>query len=77
MALLEPFIVTVFVCTMPAWVLKDSGQIVVGDEIDDAQAVVLSANALKTSVSWFPYVLSFAVIPFAFTSMISWPYYGY
>jgi len=76
-ALLEPFIDTVVVCTMTALVLIVTGQIVVGVEIDDAQGVVLTANALKSGVSWFPYLLSFAVILFAFSSMISWSYYGY
>lgn len=76
-ALLEPFIDTVVVCTMTALVLIVTGQIMVGAEIDDAQGVILTANALKSGVSWFPYLLSFAVILFAFSSMISWSYYGY
>ncbi len=76
-ALLEPFIDTVVVCTMTALVLIVTGQIVVGANISDAQGVVLTANALESGVSWFPYLLSFAVILFAFSSMISWSYYGY
>ncbi len=76
-ALLEPFIDTVVVCTMTALVLIVTGQLVVGVEISDAQGVVLTSNALKSGISWFPYVLSLAVILFAFSSMISWSYYGY
>ncbi|MEX0290821.1 MAG: alanine/glycine:cation symporter family protein [Flavobacteriaceae bacterium] len=76
-ALLEPFIDTVVVCTMTALVLIVSGQLVVGAQLSDAQGVVLTANALKSGISWFPYLLSFAVILFAFSSMISWSYYGY
>lgn len=76
-ALLEPFIDTVVICTMTALVLIITGQIVVGSEITDAQGVVLTSNALKSGISWFPYLLSFAVVLFAFSSMISWSYYGY
>ncbi|NHF57914.1 alanine:cation symporter family protein [Flavobacteriaceae bacterium TP-CH-4] len=76
-ALLEPFIDTVVVCTMTALVLIVSGQLVIGATISDAQGVILTSNALKSGISWFPYLLSFAVILFAFSSMISWSYYGY
>lgn len=76
-ALLEPFIDTVVICTMTALVLIITGQLVVGSEISDAQGVVLTSNALKSGISWFPYLLSFAVVLFAFSSMISWSYYGY
>ncbi len=76
-ALLEPFIDTVVVCTMTALVLIVTGQIQVGAEISDAQGVVLTANALASGVWWFPYLLALAVILFAFSSMISWSYYGY
>ena len=76
-ALLEPFIDTVVVCTMTALALIITGQLVIGAELSDAQGVVLTANALKSGISWFPYLLSFAVILFAFSSMISWSYYGY
>ena len=76
-ALLEPFIDTVIVCTMTALVLVITGQVTVGAEISDAQGVVLTANALESGVSWFPYVLALAAILFAFSSMISWSYYGY
>ncbi|MBQ4803708.1 alanine:cation symporter family protein [Aquimarina sp. MMG015] len=76
-ALLEPFIDTVVICTMTAIVLIITGQIDVGTEISDEQGVLLTAKALESGISWFPYVLSFAVTLFAFSSMISWSYYGY
>ncbi|MFS4493868.1 alanine/glycine:cation symporter family protein [Maribacter sp. 2308TA10-17] len=76
-ALLEPFIDTVVICTMTALVLIITGQLEVGAEISDAQGVVLTSNALKSGISWFPYLLSFAVVLFAFSSMISWSYYGH
>ena len=76
-ALLEPFIDTVVVCTMTALVLIITGQIVPGTTINDEQGVLLTAQALESGISWFPYLLSVAVILFAFSSMISWSYYGY
>lgn len=76
-ALLEPFIDTVLVCTMTALALIITDTLVVGAVLNDEQGVLLTASALERGVSWFPYVLSFAVILFAFSSMISWSYYGY
>jgi len=76
-ALLEPFIDTVVVCTMTALVLIITNQLVVGAQLNDEQGVLLTASALGSGISWFPYLLSFAVILFAFSSMISWSYYGY
>ncbi len=76
-ALLEPFIDTVVVCTMTALVLIVTDQLIIGEQLSDAQGVVLTSNALESGISWFPYLLSFAVILFAFSSMISWSYYGY
>jgi AGCS family alanine or glycine:cation symporter len=76
-ALLEPFIDTVVICTMTALVLIITGQIVPGTILNDEEGVLLTAAALESGVSWFPYLLSVAVILFAFSSMISWSYYGY
>ena len=76
-ALLEPLIDTVVICTMTALALIITGQVEVGLPISDAQGVVLTSNALKSGISWFPYLLSFAVVLFAFSSMIAWSYYGY
>ena len=76
-ALLEPFIDTVVVCTMTALVLIITGQVTVGASISDAEGIILTSNALASGISWFPYVLTIAVILFAFSSMISWSYYGF
>jgi len=76
-ALLEPFIDTVVVCTMTALVLIITGQITTGMNVSNEQGAILTAKALESGISWFPYVLAGAVILFAFSSMISWSYYGY
>jgi AGCS family alanine or glycine:cation symporter len=44
--------------------------------IADKQGAALTAAAFSHEVSWFPYVLSVAVFLFAFSTMISWSYYG-
>ncbi|XLS28402.1 alanine/glycine:cation symporter family protein [Flavobacteriaceae bacterium M23B6Z8] len=76
-ALLEPFIDTVLVCTMTALALIITGQLTVGATVSPEQGVLLTSGALESTISWFPYVLTIAVILFAFSSMISWSYYGY
>ncbi len=76
-ALLEPFVDTVVVCTMTALLLIITGQISVGNEVSFEQGVILTSNALESGISWFPYLLTVAVVLFAFSSMISWSYYGH
>lgn len=78
-ALLEPFIDTVLVCTMTALVLiitNMNGEIFTyGQEV--AEGVAITSKAFASEFSWFPYILTVAVVLFAFSSMISWSYYGY
>ena len=81
-ALLEPFIDTVVVCTMTALVIVisnfDGSVMNYGVKVgNDAQAVVATSGAFAASIPWFPPVLMIAVILFAFSTMISWSYYGY
>ena len=42
----------------------------------DLSGVQLTSRAFAANISWFPYVLALAVILFAFSTMISWSYYG-
>lgn len=79
-ALLEPFIDTVLVCTMTALVIIISGY---GDPMTcgqiakgDPDGISLTSAAFSTVIDWFPYVLTLAVVLFAFSTMISWSYYG-
>lgn len=71
-ALLEPFIDTVLVCTLTALVLIFTGYYDDGG-IGGAQ---LTSQAFGSVISWFPYVLVIAIFLFAFSTMISWSYYG-
>jgi AGCS family alanine or glycine:cation symporter len=88
-SLLEPFIDTVVICTMTALVIIITGQLVIdpatGHYVTEggrivtatgASGVGLTSAAFESAFSWFPYVLAVAVILFAFSTMISWSYYG-
>ncbi|MGB1102517.1 MAG: alanine/glycine:cation symporter family protein [Crocinitomicaceae bacterium] len=78
-ALLEPFIDTVLVCTMTALVLiitNGDGEIITyGQKV--TQGVEVTSAAFGSVISFFPLILTIAVVLFAFSSMISWSYYGY
>lgn len=100
-ALLEPFIDTVVICTMTAiviiiaggdwvpqtnvddllksdygaWSNPDYGRYVSGESKSGA-ALTRSAISGEHGVSWFKYVLYVAVIMFAYSTLISWYYYG-
>lgn len=71
-ALLEPFIDTVVVCTLTALVLIFTGM----HEVEGMAGAQLTSDAFGSEISWFPYVLGIAVFLFAFSTMISWSYYG-
>ncbi|MDP2254462.1 MAG: alanine/glycine:cation symporter family protein [Polaromonas sp.] len=78
-ALLEPFIDTVVICTMTALVIIITGHVDAGGVTalaGDASGVNLTSAAFGSAVSWFPYVLALAVVLFAFSTMITWSYYG-
>lgn len=78
-ALLEPFIDTVVVCTMTALVIVITGAysnpeymgLIAGN-----QGAALTSRAFGQHITWFPYVLGICVLLFAFSTMISWSYYG-
>lgn len=88
-SLLEPFIDTVVICTMTALVITISGALMVDPDtglylidggsiqtVDGVSGVALTSAAFASAFSWFPYILAIAVILFAFSTMLSWSYYG-
>ena len=86
-ALLEPLIDTVIVCTMTALVIVITGAYVAVDPVTGTETVFneyiaggngagLTSMAFSTVIPWFKYVLAVAVVLFAFSTMISWSYYG-
>lgn len=72
-AILEPLIDTIVVCNMTALVIVITGTYR-DSEVGDG--VLLTSNAFDTVVDWFPSILAIAVALFAFSTMISWSYYG-
>ena len=76
-ALLEPFIDTVVVCTMTALVIVITGEYMnfTGDKSTEA-GIALTSAAFSGVIPWFKYLLTMAVVLFAFSTMISWSYYG-
>jgi AGCS family alanine or glycine:cation symporter len=86
-ALLEPFIDTVVICTMTALVIimfnQDGAFIYGGDgggnvtiAGETVGGVDLTSMAFAEVMPWFPAVLTLAIVLFAFSTMISWSYYG-
>lgn len=78
-ALWEPFLDTVVICTMTALVIIITGELasLQGSALaGTAQGVALTSQAFGSAVSWFPYVLTVAVFLFAFSTIITWAYYG-
>lgn len=78
-ALLEPFIDTVVICTMTALVIVFSGAYAnpaYADVIAANQGAALTSRAFGEDLPFFSYVLSVAVMMFAYSTMISWSYYG-
>ena len=72
-ALLEPFIDTVIICTMTALVIIITGMHL---NTDGYGGIELTSKAFAKDISWFPYILAVSAILFAFSTMISWSYYG-
>lgn len=85
-ALLEPFIDTVVICTMTAIVIVlfnmdgffqyggINGNVMIGDTV--VNGVDLTARAYNDVLPGFNIVLTVAIVLFAFSTMISWSYYG-
>ena len=73
--LLEPFIDTVVICTLTALVILTTiyEPALAGERI---QGVELTSRAFASTLSWSALPLSFIAMLFAFSTMISWSYYG-
>lgn len=69
-SLLEPFIDTVVVCTMTALV------IILSAPQCELTGISLTAEAFRCSIPFSPYIIAVAAVLFAFSTAISWSYYG-
>jgi AGCS family alanine or glycine:cation symporter len=87
-ALLEPFIDTIVICTMTALVIiffnmdgqftygGEGGNVVLSATGQTVGGVDLTSLAFDAVIPHFSIVLTIAIILFAFSTMISWSYYG-
>ena len=82
-ALLEPFIDTVVICTMTALTiivagtpLYEGARVTALGDGDTPDGVTVTSDSFATVLPWFPYVLTLAVALFAISTMITWGYYG-
>ena len=72
-ALLEPFIDTVIICTMTSLVITITGSWVPDSGVT---GIALTSKAFSSQFAAFGYILAIAAVLFAFSTMISWSYYG-
>lgn len=87
-ALLEPFIDTVVICTMTALVIvianmkglfalgNVDGQATINSTGEVLEGVGLTTFVFDNAIPHFSIILTVAVVLFAFSTMISWSYYG-
>ncbi|MCH8290445.1 alanine:cation symporter family protein [Candidatus Poribacteria bacterium] len=74
-AMIGPFIDTIIVCFMTAIVVIITGAWN-DPSIPQSAGVTLTTKAFESAISWFPYVLTVSIALFAYSTMISWGYYG-
>jgi AGCS family alanine or glycine:cation symporter len=73
--LLEPFIDTVVICTLTALVILTTVY-EPGLAGSGIQGIALTSKAFGSTIGWSILPLSFIAILFAFSTMLSWSYYG-
>ena len=77
-ALLEPFIDTIVICFTTGLLITVSGVYndpsIAGE--GSWKGVLVTSAAFASVIDWFPIVLSICVVMFAFSTMITWSYYG-
>lgn len=77
--MIGPFIDTIIVCSMTAIVViitgawNDPSIVQAGQE---NVGVALTTVAFGSVIGWFPYILTISIGLFAYSTMISWCYYG-
>ena len=74
-SLLEPFIDTVVICTLTSLVIVTTA---IPNGLMDAglEGIALTSAAFAHHIAWSPYPLALAALLFAFSTSISWSYYG-
>jgi alanine or glycine:cation symporter, AGCS family len=76
-ASLEPFIDTIFICTLTALVIIMTGAWESGIAGVGMTVVAFETGLAKISLGYLaPHIISFGLLLFAFSTIISWSYYG-
>jgi AGCS family alanine or glycine:cation symporter len=75
-ASLEPFIDTIVVCTITALVVIVTGAYEPYLFHPPERGIEITSAAFASAFSWFPYLLLVASMLFAFTTLVSWAFYG-
>jgi len=75
-AMLEPFIDTVVICTITALVIIVTVYEPGVTNAGGMSGVELTSSAFASVIPWFPYVLTVVIILFAYSTMVAWSYYG-
>jgi len=75
-AMLEPFIDTVVICTITALVIIVTIYEPGVTNSGNVSGVELTSSAFASVIPWFPYILTVVIILFAYSTMVSWSYYG-
>ncbi len=73
-SMIEPFLDTVIVCSMTAFVIILTGQYL--NYSDGISGVELTSAAFQTVIPFSPYILAVVIILFALSTILSWAYYG-
>ena len=69
LALLEPFVDTIIVCTITGLVIVVTGAHL---QTDAESGIAMTSWAFETVFPWFPPILTLIAVLFAFSTMISW-----
>jgi AGCS family alanine or glycine:cation symporter len=74
-AMVGPFIDTIIVCSMTAMVVIITGAWN-DPSLSQSDGVTLTTKAFESAIGWFPLILTVSIGLFAYSTMISWAYYG-
>lgn len=75
-ASLEPFIDTIVICTITALVVVVTGAYEPFLFNPDVRGIEITSAAYESAFPWFPVLLLIASLLFAFTTLVSWSFYG-
>jgi AGCS family alanine or glycine:cation symporter len=74
-AMVGPFIDTIIVCFMTAMVVIITGAWN-DPNLSQSDGITLTTKAFESAIGWFPLILTVSIGLFAYSTMISWAYYG-